>query len=57
MMVDMRISILSTCLTTFSTYKLVVNETVDSKDNLEEKTREVADIRMYHFGKNFLQRT
>ena len=25
------------------------------KDNLEEKTREVVDIRMYHFGWNFLQ--
>ena len=48
---------MSTYLTTFRTYELVVHETVDSKDNLEEKTREVADIRMYHFGKNFLQRT
>ena len=32
---------------------------MDGKDNKEEKTREVADIimdiRMYHFGWNFLQ--
>ena len=45
---------LSTCLTTFSS-ELEVDETVDSKDNLEEKAREVADIRMYHLSKNFLQ--
>ena len=55
-MVDMRVFfIISTCLTTFSTCELVVDETVDSKDNLEEKAKEVADIRMYHFSKNFLQ--
>ena len=35
--------------------KLVVDNTVDGKDNLDKKTREVADIRMYHFGLNFLQ--
>jgi hypothetical protein len=29
---------------------LVVNGTLDSKDNKEEKTREVADIKMYHCG-------
>ena len=28
---------------------------MDGKDNLEENTREVADIQMYHFGWNFLQ--
>ena len=38
-----------TCLTTLSTYELVVDDTVDGKDNLEEETREVVDIRMY-FG-------
>ena len=27
---------------------LVVNNSVDGKDNLEEKTRKVADFRMYH---------
>ena len=47
--------IFSTCLTTFSTCKLVVDDTVDGKNKLEEMTREVADIRMYHFDKNFLQ--
>ena len=40
--------ILSTCLTILSTYELVVNDTVDSKDNLEEETKEVAKNRIYH---------
>ena len=34
---------------------MVVNNSVDGKDNLEEKTREVTDIRMYHLGWNFLR--
>ena len=34
--------------------KLVVDANVDGKDNEEGKTTEVADIRMYHFGWNFL---
>ena len=29
---------------------MVVDDTVDGKDNLEEKTREVSKIRMYHFS-------
>ena len=37
----------STCLTTLSTWKLVVDDTMDDKDIFEEKTREDADIRMY----------
>ena len=32
-----------------------VDDIVDGKDNFEEMTREVADIRMYHSDKNFLQ--
>ena len=52
---DKSFFILSTCLTTPSTCEMVVNDTVDCKNNLEEITREVADNRMYHFGKNFLQ--
>ena len=40
--------ILSTCLTILSTCELVVDDTVDSKDNLEEETGEVAKIRIYH---------
>ena len=55
MVVDMKVFILSTCLTTLNTGELVVNGTVDGKDNKEEKTREVADIKMYHCGWNFLQ--
>ena len=39
--------ILSTCLTKLSIYGLVVDGTVVSKDNREEKTREVADISFY----------
>ena len=40
---------------TFCSCGLVVDGTVDGKDNKEEKTREVADIKMYHCGWNFLQ--
>ena len=29
---------------------MVVDDTVESKDNKEETTREVVDIRMYHFS-------
>ena len=35
---------------TLSTKELVLDDTVHGKDNLEEKTREVADIRMKHSG-------
>ena len=38
--------ILSTCLTTLNTCELVVDGTVVGKANKEEKTKEVADIRM-----------
>ena len=34
---------------------LVVEGTVNGKDNMEEKTSEVADIRRYHFSWNYLQ--
>ena len=33
----------------------MVDDTVDGKDNLEEETREDAEIRMCHLGWNFLQ--
>ena len=39
--------ILSTYPTIVSTYELVVDDTVDGKDNKEEMTRVVADIMMY----------
>ena len=39
--------ILSTYLTKLSTFGLVVIGIVVSKDNREEKTREVADISLY----------
>ena len=37
----MKVFILSTYLTTLDTGELEVNDTMDGKDNLEEKTREV----------------
>ena len=43
MVVDMKVFILSTYVTTLSTCELVVDNTVDGKDTKEEKTREVAD--------------
>ena len=49
MVLDMKVFILSTYLTKLNTGELVVNHTVDGEDNQEEKTMEVADIRMYHF--------
>ena len=41
MVLDMKVFILSTYLTTLDTGELEVNDNVDSKDNLEEKTKEV----------------
>ena len=55
MVLDMKVFILSTYLTKLNTGELVVNHTVDGEDNQEEKTMEVADIRMYNFGWNFRQ--
>ena len=46
MLVDMRF------FCTLSTRELVVDDIVDNKDNLEQKTREDADIRMYYLGLN-----
>ena len=40
---------------TLSTNELEVIDTVKGRENLEEKTREVADIQMYHISHNFLQ--
>ena len=40
---------------TFYSYGLVVDVIVDGKDNMDEKTKEVAYIRMYHFGWNFFK--
>ena len=50
-----KLFILSTCVTTLSTFELVIYDTVDGKENLEKKTREVTEIRMNHFGWIFLQ--
>ena len=33
----------------------MVDDTVDSEENLEEKTREVTDITLYHISWNFPQ--
>ena len=35
--------ILTTCLITLKSRVFMVNDTLDDKDNLEEKTRKVAD--------------
>ena len=56
MLVDMRVFLFSTCLATLSTRELVVDDTVDNKDNLEQKTREDADIRMYYLGLNLFNK-
>ena len=40
---------------TFYSFGLVVDETVDGKNNKEKKAWEVADIRIYHFSWKFLQ--
>ena len=53
MLVDMRVFLFSTCLATLSTWELVVGDTVHGEDNLEEKTREDADIRMYYLVPRF----
>ena len=42
-------------LPTFCSFGLVVDGTVDGENNKEEKTREVPDIRRYHFSWNFIQ--
>ena len=55
MVVVTTLFILSTCVTTLSTCELVVDNTLDGEDNLSEKTREVVDIRLQHFGWNSLQ--
>ena len=52
MLVDMRVSFSSICVTTLRTWELVDDDTMGDKDNLEEKTREDADIRMYYLGLN-----
>ena len=48
MMVDMKVFILSTYVTTLSTCELVVDNNVDGKDTKEENTREVPDIITSH---------
>ena len=40
----------STCQTTLSKWELVVGDTMYGEDNLEEKTREDADIRKYNIS-------
>ena len=54
-LVDMKVFTLSAHLKTLSSFELMVDDTVDGKDNQEEKTGEGVDIRMYHFSLNFLQ--
>ena len=53
-MVDMKVFTLSARLKTLSSCELMVDDTVDGKNNKEKKIRGVADIRIYHFSWNFL---
>ena len=46
------VDIILTCLTTLRTYESVADHTMDGKDNLEEKTSEVVDIRNVLLRKN-----
>ena len=57
MVVDIKVFFfyILTFVTTFRSCKFEVYNTVDGKDNQEEKTGEGVDIRMYHFSLNFLQ--
>ena len=48
MVVDMKVFILSTYVTTLSTCELVVDNNVDGKDTKEENTREGPDIITSH---------
>ena len=49
-MVDMKVFTLSALLKTLSSCELMVDDTVDGKDNKEKKTRGASDIMMYHFS-------
>ena len=52
---DMRVSYVFSTLT-LSTWELVLDDTVHGKDNLEEKTREDADNRMYYLRLNMFNK-
>ena len=49
--------ILSTSLTILRSYVLVVDDTVDGKDNQKEDIMEVGNIMMYHFNLNWSSQT
>ena len=55
MVVDMKLVYSFNMSDHISQCELVVDDNVDGKDNEEGKTTEVADIRIYHFGWNFLE--
>ena len=52
MLVDMRVLNFFNMSDQISTWELEVDNTVHGEDNLDEKTREDADIRMYYLGLN-----
>ena len=54
MEVDMKLVYSFNMSEDISQCELVVDDNVDGRDNEEGKTTEVSDIRMYHFGWNFL---
>ena len=47
---------LATCLRTLNICELVVDDTVNGEDNVEEKTTEDADNRMYYLGLNLFNK-
>ena len=50
MLVDKRVFFVLDILNKLSTRELLVEQTVHSEDNLEEKNREDTDIRIYHIS-------
>ena len=55
MLVDMKVVYTFNQPDHIKNMRVDVDDIVDGKDNSEEMTREVADIRMYHIRWNFLQ--
>ena len=53
-LVDIKVFTLLARLKTLSSCELMVDDTVDGKDNKEKKIRGGPDIRIYHFSWNFL---
>ena len=55
MMVDIKVSYTFNQCDNLMSCVLMVDDTVDGKDNQMEATMQVGDIMMYHFSQNLLQ--